>query len=125
MHDKLYATHINNGLQGEVAAADFIQNKGLTILERNFRTKRGEIDLIAQDGAYIVFIEVRFRQPYSMVSAAESVTPQKQKNIIRTALYYLQKNKLVDKCPCRFDVITVEPQQQTFICTWIKNAFNA
>lgn len=124
MHDKIYAEHINNGLQGEVAAADFIQNKGLTILEKNFRMKRGEIDLIAKEGSSIVFIEVRFRQPHAMVSAAESITLQKQKNIIRTALYYLQKNKLVDRCPCRFDVITVEPQQEQFVCTWIENAFN-
>ena len=74
-----------------------------------------------RDGAYLVFIEVRQRSAKSHGSALESVTRSKQQKLIKTALYYLQVNRLLDKQACRFDVLSLDgaPLQ----IAWVKNAF--
>ena len=110
------------GNQAETQACRYLQKQGLTLIERNFNCKLGEIDLIMQDGEYVVFIEVRYRSDRGYGSAADSVTRQKQNKLIRTALYYLQ-NRALNNRASRFDIIAIHPGKKNPDIDWIKNAF--
>jgi putative endonuclease len=91
---------------------------GLHILQRNYRCRHGEIDLIAQDGGTLVFVEVRSRSRQDFGSAAESVTTTKQRRIIAAARHYLST---LPRLPaCRFDVVTLDAGGEP---VWIKSAF--
>jgi putative endonuclease len=79
--------------------------KGYRILEANFRCRFGEIDLIARDGAYLVFIEVKYRSSLKDGDSLEAVNRRKQRKIIRVAEYYLCMHQEKTDLPCRFDVI--------------------
>ena len=109
------------GYVAEEQARHYLCEQGLTWIASNFSCKLGVIDLIMRDGAYLVFIEVRQRSAKSHGSALESVTRSKQQKLIKTALYYLQVNRLLDKQACRFDVLSLDgaPLQ----IAWVKNAF--
>mgnify|MGYP001814174918 CR=1 FL=1 len=108
------------GHHAESLACGYLKRRGLRLLSRNFRCRRGEIDLIMQDGAQLVFVEVRYRSRGDFGSALESVTPGKQRKLITTAQHYLQRS---GKTPaCRFDVVGMGPDRQMH---WIKNAFDA
>lgn len=111
------------GEEAELAACEYLQKQGLTLIEKNYGKKIGEIDLIMQDGPYRVFVEVRQRTNRNYTSALESVTKSKQKKIINAALFYLQKEKLVDTIPCRFDVVGVDFVSGEAKFEWIKDAF--
>ncbi len=93
------------GKMGEDAAVNFLQKKGMQIIERNYSSRCGEIDIIAKEGQYVIFIEVKTRKFNSMVSPIESVDERKQKRILKTAMLYLQeKGKLYQT---RFDIVEV------------------
>lgn len=109
------------GTACEQEACDYLILQGLKLIEKNYRCELGEIDLIMQDQDARVFIEVRYRRQEDYGDALESVTPRKQRKIIRTAQYYLQKNDLYDKIPCRFDVIAHDSDPKKI--QWIKDAF--
>lgn len=94
------------GQKGEDLAAEYILNKGYSILHRNYRLKTGEIDIIAQDGVTTVFIEVKTRSTDIFGSPAAAVTPHKQFQISRVALEFLCRHNRMD-CPARFDVISI------------------
>lgn len=111
-----------SGEEAEARAEAFLVQNGLVKLERNYRCKLGEIDLIMQHGDTLVFIEVRLRSHQAFANAAESVTIRKQQKIIRTAQHYLQQHKLTDKANCRFDVIAFGRSGNP---DWIKDAFSA
>ena len=96
------------GSKYEALAVDYIKNKGYKILELNYRCKQGEIDIIAQDGKYIVFIEVKYRASASYGSAANAVFFRKQQNISRVAAFYLLRRNMTEDTPCRFDVIAID-----------------
>lgn len=111
------------GATAEKVALDYLRQQGLILVEKNFHSRQGEIDLIMKEGNSLVFIEVRCRKDKAQVSAAESVTPQKKRKIYKTAQYYLQT---FDEPPsCRFDVIamTHNPQNSRYTIDWIKQAF--
>ena len=93
-------------LAGERAAEAALARAGLTILERRFRVKIGEIDLIAQRGPLLVFVEVKTRSGLGYGLPAQAVTPDKQRRIARVAAVYLQRRRW-GRRPCRFDVIQV------------------
>jgi putative endonuclease len=112
------------GEEAERLAQRFLEKKGLTLINRNYHCRRGEIDLIMRDGNFLVFIEVRYRKNDIYGSAAESVTKQKQRRLLASAGYYLQNEKLYENISCRFDVITVSGQYNPQI-KWIKDAFQA
>lgn len=95
----------NTGRAGEDYTAEWLENHGYSIVERNYHSRFGEIDIIAMDSQYIVFVEVKTRDGGSMVSPAESVTPAKQKKILLTAQTYLQKSSCT--LQPRFDVAAV------------------
>ncbi|MBU6951798.1 MULTISPECIES: YraN family protein [unclassified Hahella] len=113
---------IDIGRAAESQAESFARAQGFTILERNFRCKGGEIDLIAKHGEHLVFIEVRHRSSDKFGSAAESITQKKQQRIILAANIYLQKKGLTDM-PCRFDVIVGNLKSNTGF-QWIPDAFS-
>ena len=92
---------------GENAVTNYLQEKGYNILARNFRYGRfAEIDIIAEIGDTIVFVEVKTRRSNKFGMPAEAVTPQKQQKIITAATKFIQDNELYDKA-CRFDVVEV------------------
>lgn len=103
----------------EDLAARYLQEKGLSILERNYRSKAGEIDLIAEDNGTVVFIEVKYRYTSSAGDAATAVTKHKQKIISKVAVYYLYCTFHSYSIPCRFDVVAINDEQ----ISWYKNAF--
>ena len=94
------------GKSGEEKAAGFLEKKGYAILVKNYRCKVGEIDIIARDGEMLVFIEVKTRSGLDYGFPAEAVTPRKQRQICRTAQWYLAEQQLFG-VPARFDVIAV------------------
>ncbi len=94
------------GAQGEDLAARYLSRKGFRILERNYRFERGEIDLIAEDGDELVFVEVKARRSKSYGEPEDAVTPQKEEQIKKTAEGYLFEHQIEDR-PCRFDVVSI------------------
>jgi len=115
----------NAGFQGklaESAACDYLQAQGLTLVERNYRCRGGEIDLIMKDGDSMVFIEVRYRASSRFGDGAESVDRNKQKRLIGTAAHYLQSHPQAANRPARFDVVFFDASSAIH---WIKDAFRA
>lgn len=108
---------------GEQLAAEYLQNNGFAVLERKYRSNTGEIDIIAQDAQYLVFIEVKTRRSFSYGTPAQAVTWTKQAKIIKTAQAYLYRQRLYNTA-CRFDVIEVYYSgSEQIIFNHIKNAF--
>ena len=116
------------GIKGEQAAAEYLKKKGYKIIAQNYKSRWGEIDVIAHDGAALCFIEVRTRLTDSQGHPFETVTNYKKRRIIRTALYYLQEKGLSDD-EVRFDVVAVIPSEDDadtdFTIEIIQNAFDA
>lgn len=110
------------GRLGEKLAAQYLRAHGYEILESRYRTRYGEADLVARKQGALVFVEVKARTNTRHGRPAEAVTAQKQKNVTRAAMAYLQKNGCME-ATCRFDVIEVFlPSGE--ICH-ITNAFDA
>ncbi|MBQ9359429.1 MAG: YraN family protein [Lachnospiraceae bacterium] len=107
------------GTEKEDRAAVFIESHGGRVTERNFRSRMGEIDLIARDSGSICFIEVKYRKNAANGHPAEAVGTKKQFTISRVADYYRMKKHLPDDIPYRFDVIGIIGDE----ITWYKNAF--
>lgn len=100
------APHLVRGAQAEALAARYLEDQGLTILARNFRTRRGEIDIVARDGDTLVFVEVRLRARSDFGGAAASVNARKQQRIVAAARFYL--GRLAHEPACRFDAILLD-----------------
>ena len=94
------------GAKAEALAADFLASRGVTILERNFRRRCGELDLVAQDGDTLVFVEVRFRSSQSFGGAGASITAAKCARLTAAANFYL--SRLRAEPPCRFDAVLLD-----------------
>ncbi len=94
------------GAMGEAAAADWLRKKKWKILAMNYRCPYGELDIIAKDGAELVFVEVKLRRTGGYAPAAEYVTRDKQRKLRLAAESWLMENDLEDP-PCRFDVVEV------------------
>ena len=111
------------GEDKEKLAETFLQQRGLTLVTRNFLCKVGEIDLIMRDGNVCVFVEVRYRSNSAFGSPSETVNYTKQKKIVRTAQLYLQQNATYNELPCRFDVVAISGKDNHI--EWIADAFYA
>nr|WP_284500031.1 YraN family protein [Microbulbifer sp. GX H0434] len=113
------------GARMEESAARHLQRAGLRIEARNYRSRFGEIDLIARDGETLVFVEVRYRRSSRYGSASATVDARKQRKLLATADSYLQRYK--PDCPCRFDVVAIDgaAEGETPNIQWIKDAFGA
>ncbi|MCI0507690.1 MAG: YraN family protein [Gammaproteobacteria bacterium] len=122
------------GQRAEDAALRFLQSRGMHLIERNYRCKLGEIDLIMQQNQELVFVEVRYRSGIRFGDGAESVNFRKQQKIIRCAEYFLQHHRQYTLIPCRIDVVSVTMQQKSMgkksveqgqAIDWIPNAIQA
>ena len=111
------------GQQAENRALEYLESKGLRLIERNYRCKRGEIDLIMNDSGTLVFVEVRFRKNDRFGSALESIHSAKQKKIIISASHYLANHP--EDRPIRFDAVALSPSATKLEIQWVKNAFEA
>jgi putative endonuclease len=111
-----YSEKQRQGRRGEDEALAHLCLHGLTLVERNFSCRGGEIDLIMQDGKVLVFVEVRQRADLRHGGAAASVTPAKQRRLIIAAQFYLLRRKVLPLC--RFDVIAIDGAA----LRWLKNA---
>ena len=114
--------HYNTRTTGtwyERKAADYLKQKGLYILRYNYRCRSGEIDLIAKDGQYLVFVEVKYRNDDGSGYALEAVNPAKQRAICKVARRFLAVEYHCEDVPCRFDVVGIDGDR----IHWIKNAF--
>jgi putative endonuclease len=97
------------GAEGEKQACRLLRGAGYRILERNYRTRMGELDAVAYEGGELVFVEVRSRTTGEYGSGAESVGPAKRRQLIKMAQVYIQDKRVDDGQPCRFDVVEMEP----------------
>ena len=111
-------TTVARGREGEARAARYLECRGQRVLERNFRVRGGEIDLVCKDGKTLVFVEVRWRTNRNFGGAAASITTGKQRRIILAARHYLARH---GDCDCRFDCILIEGDR----IEWIRDAFTA
>lgn len=110
------------GEHAEKTALNYLEKHGLTLVAKNYHSRRGEIDLIMEDKDTLVFIEIRYRKSAKYGSALESVNTQKQSRIIHTAQTYIQKNAS-NYSAYRFDVVALKPNNDTIDIDWIKDAF--
>lgn len=108
----------------ELKAREYLKQHGLKHFLHNVHSRYGEVDLIAWDGDVLVFTEVRYRREGDHGSAVATVDKFKQRKIIRTAQYFLLKNGLTNKVPCRFDVVGISGSGDELGFHWIKNAFH-
>ena len=107
------------GTEYETLACEYLTRHGYQILCRNFRCRQGEIDIIARDRDYLVFIEVKYRRDEHEGDPAEAVDARKQQRIRKAALSYLYENQLSMDTACRFDVVAILGQTIRLI----RNAF--
>jgi putative endonuclease len=113
------------GARAEELCAELLRRAGLRVLARNWRCRHGEIDLVAEEGATLVFAEVRFRSGEGFGGAAESVTAAKQARLVAAARLYLMLRPARRSEPaCRFDVLLLDSLEAGRI-RWIRNAFAA
>ena len=111
------------GKAGESLAAEFLKGRGYRILERNYRTPPGEIDLVARDGKALVFVEVKTRRTHSYGSAKTGVTAEKRRRLSLAALVYLKRTGLMNTS-ARFDVVTVDAAMDPPQIEVVRNAFD-
>jgi len=112
-----------NGAAAESRAATFLEQAGLVLVARNYRSPHGEIDLIMQQEQTLVFVEVRFRGRRDFGTPAETVDRRKQSRLRATAEHYLQRDPRASKRPCRFDIVALSSITNGDRVEWIRNAF--
>jgi len=118
MLNKLRPLHLLRGEKSEQLACQYLLKQGLHLVDKNFRCKYGELDLIMKDSETLVIVEVRFRKSNKYGGALESISKKKQSRIITTTQYFISSNKINSQV--RFDVITMSSDTDI---NWIKNAF--
>ena len=110
------------GNRAEHKAAEYLRRQGLALIERNFRCRLGEIDLIMMDADTLVFVEVRYRASERFGGALASVDQHKQTRLRRAARLYLQQHKSGD-CACRFDILALGGALHNPTIDWVCDAF--
>ena len=110
------------GAEKEAFVCEWLERNGYQIVERNFRCRSGEIDIVAREGGYLVFLEVKYRSSQAQGLPEESVNLRKQRIISRVALYYLRRYGYGEATPVRFDVVAVFGED-TFSVSLYQNAF--
>jgi len=110
------------GRAAEALAARFLEARGLAIVARNYRCRRGEIDIVARDGTTLVFVEVRLRSDARHGGAADSIDAHKRARVLAAARHYLARAPDAD-APCRCDVVLLDRLDAARI-EWIRDAFS-
>ncbi len=113
------------GLYYENLAKKYLVQHGLTLLKHNYHCRFGEIDLIMLQQEVLCFIEVKYRNSLRFGGAASAIPPQKQKKIVKTALFYIAENNRFNQHQVRFDALLIQQQvtSKTTDINWIQNAF--
>jgi putative endonuclease len=111
------------GIQGENRAVAELERLGYAVLARRYRTRHGEIDIVARDGETIVFVEVKAKESAEFGTGAAAVTARKQRRVISMAVDYLARNRLTS-CPCRFDVVAIDGVGEDATITHYQGAFS-
>jgi len=105
------ARHIRRGRAGEVMAAAYLECRGYSILSRNWRSRRGELDLVCSQNEEIVFVEVKTREETDFGLPGDALTAKKKRRMLQAASLYLSRNDLWAR-PCRFDLLSVSLQER-------------
>ena len=116
------------GLHGESLAAEFLTRRGYRVIDRNYHSRYGEVDIIALSDAYIVFVEVKVRQAGGKLHPTRYLrVPSKCRKLVKTALLYLQTHPEYQELQPRFDVaaITIEPRTNRKWFDYLSNVFEA
>lgn len=108
----------------EDLACDYIRNNNGRILERNFRVRQGEIDIIAIDEGHICFIEVKYRKDNRYGGPLAAISYAKKRQICKVSRFYLSFRKISEDNPIRYDVIAISSEQDATSIKWLKNAFD-
>ncbi len=112
------------GEGNEDLACNYLKSQGCRIIARNFHCRQGEIDIIARDGQYLCFIEVKYRKNTDFGLPQEAVNIFKQRKISKVSRFYLYSKNLSFDIPIRYDVIAVSVNEGITAFKWIKNAFD-
>lgn len=122
-------TNTSLGTKGEDIAAEYLQEQGIIVLERNYRFEHAEVDLVCfepaqvyEQGGELIFVEVKTRTGTGFGRPEEAVTPEKQRHVVRAAKAFLYERHL-DNSPCRFDVVSILLQNGRPEIEHFKNAF--
>lgn len=108
------------GADRERQAAGYLERQGMRIVEKNYRSRQGEIDLIGWHQGFLVFVEVKYRRDTSKGYAMEAVDGRKQRRICRVADYYRYSHRIDDSIGVRYDVVAIQGEE----IHWIRNAFS-
>jgi putative endonuclease len=112
------------GKAGEDLACEELSRRGYEILARRYRRRGGELDIIARDGATMVFVEVKTREGRAFGDGGEAITPIKRQRMARLALDYLTRHRMTG-CPCRFDVVAIRLEEGAPAIEVFQNAFDS
>jgi putative endonuclease len=112
------------GKTGEDLACAELERRGYVVIERRYRRRGGELDIIARDGRTVVFVEVKAREGRDFGEAAEAVTARKRQKMTQLALDYLARHHLTE-CACRFDVVSIHMENDRPTIELFQNAFDA
>jgi putative endonuclease len=115
--DNTVYSNTARGKKGEEQAAVALENAGMTIIAKNFRSKFGEVDIVAIDGETVVFIEVKTWSAYGLEDLRHSLDFRKQRKIIKTAKFFLSENRKYSKMAIRFDVVFVKKNSISHIAS--------
>ncbi len=118
--------HRDTGSRYEHLAAEWLQDRGLKLLASNYHCRRGEIDLIMEDGEYLCFVEVKYRASKAFGGAAQAITRSKQQKLLLAAEQYLSENSRHRNRPQRFDALLLQQAADGKIeVDWIRNAIES
>lgn len=112
------------GRAAEEAALHFLESRGCTLVERNYRCRLGEIDLVMRDGGSLVFVEVRARDSDAFGGAAASIDFRKQRRLAAAARHFLMTHPGAAVLPARFDVVAIAGSGREDVPRWIRAAFD-
>ena len=115
---------MQRGAEAESVAQDYLEMRGLKVVERNYRCRVGELDLVLTDNEMLVIAEVRFRSNTGFASPQETVDRKKQAKLIRATQHFLQSRPALRQYPVRFDVVAVSGLGKANEVNWIKHAFS-
>jgi putative endonuclease len=111
------------GKAGEDLACRELERRGYAIVARRYRQRRGELDIIARDGATLVFVEVKAREDLRFGGGCDAVTALKQRRMVQLAVEYMARHHIAD-CPCRFDVVSIHFEDGKPVIELFQNAFD-
>ncbi|MFW6094510.1 MAG: YraN family protein [Pseudomonadota bacterium] len=117
------ASHLRRGRWAEEVTAKYLERQGLALLERNFRCRLGELDLVMAEGETLVFVEVRYRRGVAYGTALETIGARKQNKLLAAARVYLAARGRAD-ARCRFDVVSVTKRNYQPSFHWLRDAFD-